>query len=59
MPTSKLPDLINEIITNKGKNQARGKDAKEIGEEELINNDDEAGRVKKRITLFENKFCKI
>ena len=49
-PASKLPDLIKEIV-----HQARGKDAKEG----LVNNQDEAGMVKKRITLFENQFCKI
>ena len=49
-PASKLPDLIKEIV-----HQARGKDAKEG----LGNTQDEAGMVKKGITLFENKFCKI
>ena len=49
--SSKLPDLIKEIVSNKGKQQLRGKDTSENEE-----GNDEAGMVKKRITLFENKF---
>ena len=50
---SKLPDLIKEIITNKG---SRGKETKESVKEVMDNNVEDAGMVKKRITLFENKF---
>jgi len=49
----KLPDLIKEIVTNKGKQQQRGKDTVEN-----VEAGEEAGMVKKRITLFENKFFK-
>ena len=57
MHTSKLPDLVKEIVDNKAK--VKEKENNDQSKEEADINIDESGMVKKRITLFEKKFCQL